>query len=76
MLLRGNGQWTSGIGGDGQRAGDHAGAIDVDATNEDTTVNTPTGSLRIVGSGGRARVIDPRQHVSIDMHRAAIELTL
>ena len=52
------------------------GTVEIDQTNEETTVDSPAGAVRVTGTGGRITIEHPKKEVKVDCRRAEVEVAL
>ena len=52
------------------------GHLDLDVTNQETLIDEPAGTVRVVGTGGKVAVNGPKDAVTIDMRRTGVDVAL
>jgi hypothetical protein len=55
---------------------DVEGSVEIDQTNQETTLEGPGGPTRVTGTGGRVTIAHPRKEVKVDCRRAEVEVSL
>jgi hypothetical protein len=52
------------------------GTVEIEQTNQETTVERPEGPVRVTGTGGRITISQPKKEVRVDCRRAEVEVSL